>query len=189
MILCVEPHADDIFLSLGGLVERWVAEGEEVTIMTVYSGTRKRGVDAENYAKAVGAKWVGLGFIEVGDMKPGGAAGALDDTYIKNALQINGDIILPLGVGGHPEHIYVRKTFEKFLSPHRVQYYVDMPYATKQKHQNSLQLLTSEKEIVALMRPGAKKYRHIPLFKDQSRFFYFEGEEALLEKTFELVVK
>lgn len=199
-MIIVEPHADDAFLSMGGIIEA----SANVTIITVYSGTRKRAQDAKAYADAVGAKWIGMGFVESGSMD--GEPTSIDAKIIFETIKdLSGAIILPLGVGNHREHEYVTLSFieqiyiinkaheyEQSLPPKylNLQFYVDMPYAAKMKHQRQLYELTSGKEIVHLMRPSQHKWRYIKHFKDQQKFFYFEnGDDALVEKTFELVVK
>lgn len=184
-MLIVEPHADDAFLSMGGLIERF--RDKIHFIMTVYSGTRKRGEDAKRYADAVGVPWIGLGFEESGGFMDKPAA-LVDEAKV--AEQIAGyfdPIVLPLGIGQHPEHLYIRELFEK--SGNKKFYYVDQPYASKLKWQDDLLLRTINKKVIWCMRPGARKFRHIPLFKDQAKFFYFNNETELYEKTFELVVE
>jgi len=43
-------------------------------------------------------------------------------------------------------------------------------------------------QVEAIYRPGATKWRHIKLFADQQKFFYFNNETSL-QKTFELLLK
>ena len=62
--VALEPHADDAYLSLHNTMKNWLKNGDQVTIVTVYSGTRKRAIDAQNYASSIGASWVGLGYDE-----------------------------------------------------------------------------------------------------------------------------
>lgn len=200
MIVVVEPHADDAFLSVGGLMELWIETGMPVTILTVYSGTRKRAVDAKAYANAIGAKWVGLGGVEFGSMKPGDPAGTLPP--VPQPLFEGATVLLPLGIGGHPEHHAVRDLFhDALVAPALggedvtmwgmpVLYYVDQPYATKLKNQEELDGTLTERKIFAIMRPGARKYRHVKLFKDQAYFFFNENgkDDTLAWKSFELVI-
>ncbi len=201
MIVVVEPHADDAFLSVGGLLERWIAAGIPCTIVTVYSGTRKRAVDARAYADAIGAKWYGMGEVEFGSMKPGDPAGEIKHG-VPTPIFEAATVLLPLGIGGHPEHHAVRDLFHDALvapalggedvtrwgAP--VLYYVDQPYATKLKNQDELTDKLTDRKIFAIMRPGARKYRHVKLFKDQAYFFFNENgkDDTLAWKSFELVV-
>jgi hypothetical protein len=185
-MIIVEPHADDAFLSMGGIIEEQVKSGNKVTICTVYSGTRKRAADAKAYADAVGAEWIGLGFEESGMFMDGPPA-PISVEKIQGIFD-NLAIVVPLGVGQHPEHLYVREIFEKCYEGY-LWYYVDQPYASKLMWQDDLATKTYGREIKFCMRPGTKKFRHAKLFKDQSKFFYYNNEESLFEKTFELVVR
>lgn len=190
MIWVVEPHADDAFLSMGGIIE---AHPGEFGIITVYSDTRKRAEDAKRYADAVKAKWIGLKQEESGNRE---IAGSLDFESIRQQLSEQTDIndseniwILPLGIGKHAEHISVKEMFLLNLGlKGRPFFYVDQPYATQLKHQEQLQTEVEGREVIFCMRPGARKYRHVVLFKDQAKFFYYNKPEDLEWKTFELVV-
>lgn len=186
-IVVVEPHADDAFLSCGGLIETWVKRGDLVTIMTVYSGTRKRAEDAKAYARAVGAQWVGLGFEEKGNARENGAAPC--SLTEEQAKFLSSSItLLPLGIGGHPEHQEVRDTFSKAYGGNKTFYYVDQPYASKLKNQDELGKRLQGTTVMYIYRPPARKYRHVPLFKDQAKFFHFNPAQELELKGFELVV-
>lgn len=184
MITVIEPHADDAFLSVGGHIASWVKKGEAVTIVTVFSGTRKRGTDAALYAKTVGAQWVGLGFSENETRNA--------EFTIPHTLPCqSGDFILvPLGIGGHPEHYAVRDAvLEAYPAALvRVHFYVDQPYGSKIKNAEELRLATAGKTIASILKPGKAKWRHIPLFKDQAKFFFYNGIESL-SNCFELIVE
>jgi hypothetical protein len=52
----ISPSISTLLIGSGG--------GEEVTIASIFSGTRDRAQDAIAYATAVGARWVGYGFDE-----------------------------------------------------------------------------------------------------------------------------
>jgi LmbE family N-acetylglucosaminyl deacetylase len=56
-IICVEPHADDAFLSAHGHILQWVKQGHSVTIVTM-SGKPRRMAEAKRYADNVGAQWL-----------------------------------------------------------------------------------------------------------------------------------
>lgn len=185
MIIVIEPHADDAFLSLGGHIENWQKEGEDVTIVTVFSGTRKRGRDAEAYASAVGAAWYGLGAVEP---DAGGIAGAatealkaglpvvLRDLYAGKRLSIMG----PLGIK-HPEHQEVHEVLSKVKLGNKgsVNYYLDQPYAATQANGPEVNRLLTGRRVLSFLRPGIRKYKHIPLFRDQQKFFHFNPADKL----------
>lgn len=185
--LIVEPHADDAFLSLGAHIEEWVKAGRSVTILTVYSATRSRGKDAKAYADAVGAHWIGMGLEEMGQAREFGAAPCNIPNFVAVTLQAADNVILPLGVGGHPEHHEVTEKFQNLYGGSKVLFYVDMPYACKLKNADDLHVRTRDKTVYSVRKPGARKWRHIPLFKDQAKFFHFNPAEDLA-KTFELIV-
>lgn len=208
-IIVVEPHADDAFLSLGGMIENWHKAGRKVKILTVYSGTRKRANDAKSYADAVGVEWAGLGFVEAGKAKVNGPANfeiVPKDSLKKHFWEqdlIRWDedpvVCLPAGIGGHPEHVLVRDRYvtAPYLNmPHqtigntikRYVFYIDQPYASKLKEQETLNTFLVGRKIVAFNKPGARKWRHIPLFKDQQKFFHFNPAESL-KSTFEMLVE
>jgi hypothetical protein len=184
MITIVEPHADDAFLSLGGHIEAWRGH-LDVRIVTVYSGTRRRARDAEAYAHAVGAQWLGLGAIE----KQGKGAAAL--RAAAKLLSDGGIVIVPLGIR-HPEHKEVRDAAEALLAADESlfcpQYYLDQPYAATQSNGLEVNQRLARASVVSYLRPRAKKYRHIKLFKDQAKFFHFNPAEKL-QYNIELIVE
>lgn len=171
-LLVVEPHADDAFLSLGGHIEQWVKEGRRVKILTVFSGTRKRASDAQAYATAVRAEWEGWGYPE-GEPLP-------TDLPL---LPVEFQVILPLALT-HPEHILVRERLEQMGD----WFYLDQPYGSIQKNAATATNLLLSKQVVSFRHPGIRKYRHIPLFKDQAKFYHFNPADKLT-RTFELIVK
>lgn len=183
--IVIEPHADDAFLSMGQHLEDWIKEGYKCYIITVFSGTRKRAVDAESYAKAIGAEWVGWGYIEEHEIPWGHLRIRLQelDEYLQTTGFDSINPYVPLSIT-HPEHSRVRKELELFS--HGL--YVDQPYAITQKNAPIVTELMKGRTVLSYKHPGKRKYRHIPLFKDQSKFFYFNNEEKLLQ-TFEMVVQ
>lgn len=189
-MLVIEPHADDAFLSLGQMIEDWTKSGQSVTIMTVYSGTRQRARDAQAYARAVRADWIGLGAVEAGNARENGAAWVppYDPEYAR-LLREEPLVLLPLGVGGHPEHIFIRDVMTAMRSKGDgdTWYYVDQPYACKQKNAGELSRMLQGRRVEFFRKPGARKWRHVPLFKDQAKFFHFNPIDSLRE-TFEMVV-
>lgn len=187
--LVVEPHADDAFLSMGGHIEKWVKNRDKVTIATIYSGTRKRGDDALNYAHEVGADWMGLGIAE-GKTRledPNALKKACRDLRIAvQRVEKFDRIILPLGIG-HAEHAAVRSEIEGDWWPD-MWYYFDQPYTAISTHLEDVLSRSRGMVIESYLKPHLRKYRHIPLFKDQAKFFHFNPAESLV-KTFEMIVR
>lgn len=186
MITIIEPHADDAFLSLGSHIEAWRRLRQQVAIVTVFSGTRRRGDDAQRYARAVGAEWLGLGAREPDDGgRRGDGARALAGLPRGYRGASGVTVLVPLAIA-HPEHVEVRRAAEDLgLCPW---YYLDQPYAATQKHGEHTSLLLGGK-VVCSFRPGSRrKYRHIPLFRDQGRFFHYNPVERL-ERLPELIVR
>lgn len=187
LVFVIEPHADDAFLSLGGHIEQWVRRGIFVTIVTVFSGTRKRARDAKSYADAVGVNWVGLGLVEGGVRAP-----HLNEEVKRFVVSrdFHQTFLLPLGIL-HPEHKAVRDAFEQVLP--RVEghpnYYLDQPYASKGKNSEEITdlLYNSTGKVLSFLKPHSRKYRHIPLFKDQSKFFHFNPATEL-KHTIEMIM-
>jgi len=175
----VEPHADDAFLSLGGHIAQWKKGGEQVKILTVYSGTRKRASDAENYAKALGVAWEGLGFTEDGGGASGGA-GELPDEPLYDVAE-GEQLIVPLGLA-HPEHRVVRERLGCGV------YYLDQPYASQCKYQEEVNQKLVGTTVTSFLRPHARKYRHTGIFKDQTKFFFYNQPDQL-KYNIELIVE
>ncbi len=191
MITIIEPHADDCYLSLGAHCEAWIKAGEKVKIVTVYSGTRKRGLDAQNYAEAIGADWLGLGFEEgcakTREAPPAFAGSNLTRLFLdlRSNEHLPFPVIVPLAIT-HPEHFIVRKYFEVHVG--RVQYYLDAPYQITQKNSQIITELLKGMKIVSYIKPSMHKWRHIKYFKDQSKFWHYNPPEKLRE-CFELIVE
>jgi hypothetical protein len=175
----IEPHADDAFLSLGKHIEDWVKEGHKVTIVTVFSGTRKRAIDAGTYAMKVGTAWIGLGYVE-----------GIGETLPDFEFSWEGQLVLPLALT-HWEHKLVREVFEgspKQSIMYPYWFYLDQPYANMQKNSAVTTDLLTDMKIVSYKKPGLRKYRHCPIFKDQAKFFHFNPPEKLRECV-ELIVR
>lgn len=174
MIVVVEPHADDAYLSLGAHIERWTGDGEKVAILTVFSGTRKRAVDAETYAQRVGAYWMGLGLVESGGSE-------VVDLPVLD-LPPYRRIIFPLGLH-HPEHKAVAAQ-----APADASFYVETPYQLVQANNDELAALIVGREIVSWRTPPMRKWRHHGVFKDQAQFMRFNPPSALARAP-EVIVK
>ncbi len=184
--LVIEPHADDAFLSLGGHIEMWVKRGDKVTIMTVFGGTRKRAADSKAYAQAVGADYYPFHAVEDKRDK-------LTDCEYKDLHETIGMFadnqtltLLPLGIK-HPEHLLVSRLHTGFDTLH----YLDQPYAQTQSNTAEVNDAIGGMLVRSFLQPHARKYRHIPLFKDQAKFFHFNPAEKLkgnIEMLLEVVV-
>lgn len=180
-IVVVEPHADDAFLSLGGHIERWVADGHAVTIATVFD-CRRRADDAERYARAVGARPVALRHPEHGGTLAEVPAPALPDGCLDDVRADADRLVLPLGVQ-HPEHRAVAGLAEP--GDWR---YLDTPYQLKQKNADEVAAALWGRTIVSYLRPGLRKWRHINAFADQAMFFYRNPPRHLVRAE-ELIVQ
>ena len=158
----VEPHADDAYLSLGDFIQR---NSSDVTILTVFSGTRKRADDARKYAEAVGAKWEGMGYVEsnVGVQTDE----VLDPPFDRSHFPSTGTLILPLGVR-HPEHRALAT-----LRKEGDYSYLETPYQLRLKNSLEAYRLLFGRTLVYWNKPGwQSKFKYHDLFKDQSLFMY-----------------
>ena len=81
--------------------------GDQVTIVTVYSGTRKRAVDAQNYAASIGASWVGWGFDEGDEFTKLEFRDKLNPMYDDEIA-----IYIPFGIQ-NDEHQRVKRAFNE----------------------------------------------------------------------------
>lgn len=164
MIVVIEPHPDDAFLSLGWhLAELW--KEEERVIVTVYCN-EKRGKEAEAYAKAIGARSVTLGLEESnlrssGPTTPPEALAALLGDYTGARL------LFPLGLQ-HPDHLRVAKA-----APRGAERYVEVPYQTKQMLQKELRLKMKGKVVRSIVYPPSRKKALAKVFKSQGMFFHY----------------
>ena len=171
-ILVIEPHADDAFLSLGGHIAHWVKQEEEVTIMTVY-GDEKRMNEAKQYAVAVGAKWIGLGVPETGGgLTRGGKPG---EVILPDSVLGFDTVCGPVGLQ-HPEHKAVAAALDVKLLLLR---YLEIPYGYKQKNRKAVNRAICGGHIASFLQPNKRKMRHAPIFKTQSKFFFYNPTGAL----------
>lgn len=174
----VEPHADDAFLSCHQHMVNALESGIDVRIVTIFGATRKRAYDAKAYADAIGARWTGCAFTEGLPLPDPESFFAL---LAASGLRFEDDeqIILPVCVK-HPEHFAVRDLFERSKqgsAPYL--YYLDQPYAGIPKNSPLTLEAIAGMRAVSYIMPLSKKYKHIPLFKDQAKFFYFNPSEKL----------
>lgn len=180
VIVVVEPHADDAYLSLHQHLVDWKRAGKTVYIVTVFSGTRKRARDGQAYADAVGVNWVGLGFDEFAEEDKRNAylntpfdplVGSLSLLHSVEDVQVIG----PLGIQ-NPDH----KAVSEWLKPLAAHLYTEIPYYTKLKNEEEVNGLMAGKTVVSIKKPkhykGDDKYWKC--FKDQAKFFHFNPPES-----------
>lgn len=183
-IIVVEPHSDDAFLSLGSHIERWVQEGKQVTILTMVPVKKNSLKDAETYAAAVGARWQGFKY-------PGGNVDWEDYRWpFHKWPPPHSTVILPLGVAPlqQTEHTQDHWNIRQWLQYPGCWYYLDIPYALVQKHRERVNTMLAGMEVVSYEKPPARKWRHVPIFTAQAKFFYFHPAESL-KAAIELVVR
>jgi len=169
----VEAHADDAYLSVGSFLRDW-AGGQPLMLVTVFSGTRARARDAQNYADEVGADWVGLGRIEA---EPGNGEGvwSLDglDEDLRKLAASGVTMVGPLGLG-HPEHRGVAAAL-----PAGALRYVDLPVGGRRKTRQELDSATRGRTVDALRIATARDFDCHDLFADQKRFMYLNPPKEL----------
>lgn len=189
-ILVVEPHADDAFLSLGAHMEEWIKNGNDVTIATIYSGTKGRGAEAKAYAEAIGADWFGIGAVEVRPRQDDPPECATACAEVRKAVLMLGSfdtLCLPVGIR-HPEHRAVRKHLRGEWFKGNRYLYMEQPYSVVSTNHEELMTNIYNSRIESYMKPHMRKWRHIPIFKTQAKFFHFNPAEDL-HRTFEMLVE
>lgn len=167
MIAVIEPHADDAFLSLGGHLRLWRAEGRPVVIVTVFGSPERTG-EAASYAAALGADHVGCGLPE-----GGGGNGTDWLTEIPGSVREalgrigDGEALWPLGIH-HPEHRALGE-----VAPEWADRYVELPYSIVTANAEETTSALAGRAVRSWLRPTAAKYRDASHFKSQSRFMYY----------------
>lgn len=181
VIVVVEPHGDDAYLSCHQHILDWVKDGKTVIILSILSGTRKRSRDCKMYADAVGAQWLGLGFDELADTKNdyikehfNPLPGALDLLYeLRDVL-----VVAPLGIQNEDHQRvseWIRATYAGDLV-----YYCEIPYYTKHKNEAEVNTLMFGKKIFSIKKPKFRKAdeKYWKCFKDQAKFFHFNPPDS-----------
>lgn len=176
MIVVVEPHADDAFLSLDGHIDRWNKMRIPVMIWTIASGTRKRAEDARTYAGLKRARWEGAGLKDT-EITVDAVTDWLEEAILTIMDRHPPLFVVPLGIQ-NADHKAVRQAFEE-ADGLALQYYLDQPYASLCKNSTEVEAAAYGKRVNSWIRPRATKYRHIPVFKDQAKFFYYNPAEKL----------
>lgn len=183
LILVVEPHADDAYLSMHQHMVDWIKEGKKVVILTVFSGTRKRARDGAAYAEVIGAQWEGLGFVEGGDTDPFAGKmfeplpGMLGMLYQDRPVSI----IAPIGIQ-HPEHKAVSEWILRSpkVDTDALYFYAEIPYYSKLKNQQDANEMLQGRSIESIKKPKHYKAdeKYWKCFKDQAKFFHFNPPEG-----------
>lgn len=171
MIVIVEPHPDDAYLSIGWHLEKLWAD-QERTIITVYCD-KKRGQEAQRYASAIGASSIVLALPESKMTEPRTPRSIPQLKELMRGLQLTSDdkVIFPLGLQ-HPDHYDVAAS-----RPPNSWRYLDTPYQNKLKLSSSLQGKVVDMVIQSIVFPPKIKWRHIPIYKSQGMFFHFNKME------------
>lgn len=183
MITVVEPHPDDAFVSLGSTIERWIGEGRDVRIVTVYS-TPDRAAESAAYAREVGARHVALGVRPIGSALTTEASPVdLPASLVRDLRPDQGQWVWPVGIQ-HPEHAAVADLGWR-VDPSGWGY-VDLPYALKTGQEEATHRATYGREIVSFAPTGRRKWRFEPLYRSQAMFFHRNRD--LLARAPEIVV-
>lgn len=184
-IVIVEPHADDAFLSLGGHLLAWQAQGRRTAIVTVFPQTERRAREGRAYADSVEA----LYSVCTADLDDGPEALADELTEVLHTTfgllgtkrgESNAIVVGPLGLK-HPEHRLVFDAIDSWVThlPELVAFYVDTPYQTVQR--NGLDVLHKMvgRRVLSFYMPPVAKWKAVPIFKSQAKFFHFNAPERL----------
>ncbi|HTS23007.1 MAG TPA: hypothetical protein VMN79_14475 [Casimicrobiaceae bacterium] len=167
--LIVEPHADDAFLSLGHtLCTR--APSEEVAVLTLYVQDARRIDEGGAYAKSIGAK----GYFYA--PSPERIAEALESTLRQFAPDL---VLSPFGIQ-HPDHLAARACVDARGFP-RVRYYLDVPYYVRPKNAAAIQAALAQcaYRVVSIGSPQPEKWKALPIFQSQAKFFRLNPPETL----------
>ena len=170
--IVVEPHSDDAWLSLGEHILRWVENGDDVTIVTVF-GDDRRMREAALYAHSVGAEHIAIGLPEAGK----GLREKWTTEIPKGALdwlpKVPGVLVVPLGLR-HPEHIAVSRSF--LVDKWR---YVELPYALTQSNADEVNEAISGRWVLSWRPRSARANASARIFKSQSMFWRNNRERMI----------
>ena len=174
-LVVVEPHCDDAFLSVGGLLQTLFKDWDK-TIVTVYAD-RRRGEEAGHYAKSIGAKSIVMYRKERDMLSKGDSKESIkydkETTNLLSKLMDELDdwdsVLFPIGLQ-HPDHITVARVGAKYPE---AWYYLEIPYQSKQKLTKELNDRIEDMQIVHMQYPNKSKWKSIGIFKSQAKFFHF----------------
>lgn len=169
MLWLVETHADDVYLSLGwhiATVWKELRQRGQLGILTVYANER-RSQEARAYAEVMGCRYRCLGHKETGSMRD------KPPPLAPFPRAVSSQYIFPLGLD-HEEHRAVAN-----LARGGDWRYVDSPCCLKLKVGCELRQKVVGKEVVSILAVSKRKWKHLDLFKSQSRFFHYNPPETL----------
>lgn len=172
MIVVVEPHADDAWLSLGAHIAEWVADGQTVRIVTVY-GDPIRNAEAAAYAEWVGAEHLALARPEAGAGLAVGWSTELPPSTLSAAVSGAQRVIGPLGLQ-HPEHRAVAA-----ILPPAAERYVELPYYRKQGNAPELRSLSAGRPVASMLPRPARANSPSSIFRSQAMFWRFNRESMV----------
>ncbi len=155
--LLLSPHADDVALSLGGLLQLDLIP-RPITLVTVFgrsgfsrdegfsadwrANTRRRRQEDLAYAESLGLKLEYLELAEAG-LRPRARPLFTSGRWLRAPLELTrilerqvaaaapGSVWIPLGLGGHRDHLLVEKAATRIARARKLDrlYYEDLPYA------------------------------------------------------------
>jgi hypothetical protein len=174
----IEPHVDDAYLSLHQHIVDWVLMGDEVTIASVFSGTRNRTQDAIEYTTALGIHWVGYGYDEAVSLIEPFKQPFVFHSY-DGLPRTSYLLYAPCGIE-HPVHTRVNNWILADF------HYLDIPYAYKDRNRQLRRQLLSG-HIISTKRARTSKGHYWKCFPDQLSFFgrnspstYLDNPEVVL---------
>lgn len=99
------------------------------------------------------------------------------------------NIVLPIGVGDHIDHIIVKRAAEKAWNINQLCYYLDQPYFIKRRLHKLIQLILKLFFRVHILRSSIQKTKRLEKYKSQIAVLFKKNEtllfnEVLLEGTF-----
>lgn len=173
VIMVLEAHIDDSYLSMHQHMVDWIKEGKTVIIGSVYTGGRKRNQEIQNYADLIGAS-VSC-YNHDPELDPDLGTFALPSTFLLGREAIT--LVCPIALQNH-QHVKLRNWVEAVYQPDF--YYVDIPYYTKLKNQEEVNQKLQGFRIESVKKPkhykGQEKYWKC--FKGQSLYFHYNPPES-----------
>lgn len=175
----VEPHADDVFLSLHAhITGPW--KSRPLTIVTVYAEPDRK-KEAEEYASSVGCHHVCLSLPEVGGITnqterycpPWEEWGSYGMPEVRR-----GDVLVfPVGLQ-HPDHLALAGIVPDIVGC-TIWRYLDCPYYAKLKLREEVATKCSSLTVLSLMWARKDKWKKVQIFKSQGKYFYYNPPESL----------
>jgi LmbE family N-acetylglucosaminyl deacetylase len=82
------------------------------------------------------------------------------------------EILIPLGIGKHADHLIIKSCGEKVFNKNKINYYIDWPYAFKLKNWNLTQIFTILKNKKWITFTSKKKKKALQLYKSQVKLLF-----------------